>query len=135
MPAKLKYNDGFGTQHSQQPMSTGTSVIGLAFDKGVIIAADDLASYGSLARFRNVQRVSSINGKTVLGCSGDYADYQFMMKSIEEKTNEEYAYEDSHEMSPKALHSWVTRVQYSKRSDFDPFWCTWIIGGLDYDGI
>lgn len=134
MSRKFQYNDGYGTKHTQSPISTGTSVIGLAYDKGVIIAADDLASYGSLARFRNVLRVSSVNNKIALGCTGDYADYQYMMKSIEDLINSEYSYEDNHEMSPQALHTWLTRVQYSQRSDFEPLWCKWVIGGLDHQG-
>jgi len=136
MSAKVKfsYNDGFGTQHTQTPVTTGTSVIGVAFDKGVIIATDNIASYGSLARFRNVQRVARVNDKTIIGCGGDYADYQFLMQHIEQRAIEEAAYEDNHQMSPNSLHTWLTRIQYNKRSNFDPLWCNWVVGGLDHDG-
>ena len=136
MAAKQKffYNDGFGNQHTQTPISVGTSVIGITFDKGVIIAADQLASYGSLARFRNVQRVARINDKTIIGCGGDYADYQFLMQYIEQRVIEEASFEDNHQMSPSSLHSWLTRIQYNKRSNFDPLWCDWVVGGLNYDG-
>lgn len=129
--AKFSYSDGFGNQHSQAPVSTGTSVIGVAFDKGVIIAADQLASYGSMARFRNVQRVGRVNDKTVIGCGGDYADYQYMMQYIEQRAIEEASFEDGHQMSPAQLHTWLTRIQYNKRSKFDPLWCSWLVGGLD----
>ena len=39
---------------------TGTSVLGLAFKDGVVIAADKLGSYGSMARFRNISRILKV---------------------------------------------------------------------------
>ena len=66
-------------------MTTGTSVLGIQFEGGVIIAADTLGSYGSLARFRNCSRVMKVNNTTVLGASGDYADYQFLKSIIEQR--------------------------------------------------
>lgn len=58
------------------PTVTGTSVLGLCFDGGVIIAADMLGSYGALARYRNLSRVMKVNDSAAIGISGDYADYQ-----------------------------------------------------------
>lgn len=43
------------------PMVTGTSVLGVKFTGGVIIAADMLGSYGSLARFRNISRLMKVS--------------------------------------------------------------------------
>ena len=67
------------------PVTTGTSVVGLMFKDGVIIAADKLISYGSLARFHDVDRVYRINDKTVLGIGGDFADFQYIKRHIDQK--------------------------------------------------
>lgn len=67
------------------PTVTGTSVLGLCFDGGVIIAADMLGSYGALARYRNLSRVMKVNDSAAIGISGDYADYQFMKSVIEQR--------------------------------------------------
>jgi 20S proteasome subunit beta 7 len=64
---------------------TGTSVLGVKFDGGVILAADTLGSYGSLARYRDCPRVMKVNDCTVLGGGGDYADYQHLKSVIEQK--------------------------------------------------
>jgi len=48
------------------PITTGTSVVGIKFDSGVMIASDNLVSYGSLARYQDVQRVFKVNDKTVI---------------------------------------------------------------------
>ncbi|CAB1103648.1 unnamed protein product [Ectocarpus sp. CCAP 1310/34] len=42
-------------QYTSQPIVTGTSVLGIK--DGVMLAADTLASYGSLARYKNVERL------------------------------------------------------------------------------
>ncbi|XP_042337531.1 proteasome subunit beta type-4-like [Plectropomus leopardus] len=47
-------------RHTLNPMVTGTSVLGVKFTGGVIIAADMLGSYGSLARFRNISRLMKV---------------------------------------------------------------------------
>ena len=60
-------------------------MLGVEFNGGVMIAADMLGSYGSLARFRNVSRVLKVNDKTILGAGGDFADFQFMKSIIEQR--------------------------------------------------
>ena len=64
-------------------MTSGTSVLGVQFDGGVVIAADTLGSYGSLARFRSVSRLMKVNDSTVIGATGDYADFQNVKDDIE----------------------------------------------------
>lgn len=65
-------------------ITTGTSVIGIKYQNGVIIAADNLISYGKMARFQNVDRVFKINDQTAIGVGGDYADFQFIKRHIDQ---------------------------------------------------
>ena len=55
---------------------TGTSVFGVKYKDGVVFAADTLGSYGSLARYPDIERVIKVNDNTVVACSGDIADFQ-----------------------------------------------------------
>jgi hypothetical protein len=56
-------------QHTTHPIVTGTSVLGLVYDGGVLLAADTLLSYGSMAKAQNVQRLRIIPGThSVLRC-------------------------------------------------------------------
>ena len=64
---------------------TGTSVLGIKFEGGVMIAADTLGSYGSMARYPNVSRLMRVNEMTILGAGGDYADYQFLQNMINQR--------------------------------------------------
>lgn len=109
---------------------TGTSVLGIAFEGGVLIAADTLVSYGSMARFKDKDRIMAVNNKTVVAASGDYADFQFIRGLIEEMQIDEEEWNDSIELKPKGLHSWITRVAYNRRSKFQPIYCSWVVGGL-----
>lgn len=117
---------------SQYPITTGTSVFGVKFDGGVLLGADTLGSYGSLARFPIVQRVIRVNEHTIIAASGDIADYQHLQEVIKQKQiNEECSVgPDGPTMKPKALHCWLTRLMYNRRSRFNPLWLSIIVGGL-----
>ncbi|XP_002124862.2 proteasome subunit beta type-4-like [Ciona intestinalis] len=118
---------------TSQPTVTGTSVLGLKFTGGVIIAADTLGSYGSMARFRNVSRVMKVNDSTILSAAGDYADFQFIKAEIEQMVIDEEVLNDGFFMSPGAVHSWMTRMLYHRRSKFDPLWNSVTVAGF-YNG-
>ncbi|CAG9573656.1 unnamed protein product [Danaus chrysippus] len=116
--------------HSATPITTTTTVIGLKFDKGCVIAADTLGSYGSLARFRDCPRVLKVNDLILLGSGGDYADYQYLKDIIEQKIIDEQCIGDGLNLKPKSLHCWLTRVLYNKRSKMDPLWSNYIVAGI-----
>ncbi|NXO02167.1 PSB4 protein, partial [Rhinopomastus cyanomelas] len=115
------------------PMVTGTSVLGVKFNGGVIVAADTMGSYGSLARFRGISRLLKVNDSTMLGASGDYADFQYLKQVIDQMVIDEELLGDGHSYSPKAIHSWLTRVMYNRRSKINPLWNAVVIGGF-YNG-
>jgi len=111
-------------------ITTGASVIGIAFEGGVLVAADTLVSYGSMAKYKDCERIMIVNNTTVVAASGDYADYQFLTKIIKQKQIDEKQWNDGLQLYPAALHSWITRVSYNKRSKFEPLWCAWVVAGL-----
>jgi 20S proteasome alpha/beta subunit len=51
---------------------------------------------------------------SVVGCSGDLADLQELASVLAdlEKDNDEWA--DGHEIKPKSIHSFLTRLFYNK---------------------
>jgi 20S proteasome subunit beta 7 len=49
---------------------------------GVMIAADTLASYGSLARFKDVQRLKAVGEHTVIGAGGEFSDFQVRQRNM-----------------------------------------------------
>jgi len=118
-------------KHTVNPMVTGSSVLGIKFDNGVMIACDTLGSYGSMARFPKISRMLRVNDTTVMGSGGDYADFQFIKSVIEQRVISDLCAGDGFQYSPLSLHSWLTRVHYNRRSKFDPLWNITIVGGME----
>lgn len=100
-----------------------------------MIAADTLVSYGSLARYQDVQRVFKVNEKTIMGAGGDFADFQSLKRTIDQKMVEDMYHGDDIDMRPRALYNWLTRVMYNRRSRMNPLWLEMVVGGIDTNGL
>eukprot|EP00118_Oscarella_pearsei_P013284 m.104769 g.104769 ORF g.104769 m.104769 type:complete len:282 (+) comp37212_c0_seq34:696-1541(+) len=117
-------------QRTKQPIVTGTSVLGLKYRDGIMMAADTLGSYGSLARYRSISRMLRVNDKTIIGASGDYADFQSMKETVEQKVLDDDLLNDGHSFLPEAVFSWLTRVLYHRRTKLNPLWNVYVVGGV-----
>ncbi|KAL1515169.1 hypothetical protein AB1Y20_004237 [Prymnesium parvum] len=120
-----------GAQRTVHPMVTGGSVCAIKYADGVLVAADTLAAYGSLARFESVPRMKAVGmaHDVLLAAGGDISDYQQMLKFIEAAAVEEYAINDGASMSASAMHHWLTRLMYNRRSKMDPLWNSIVVCG------
>ncbi|CCX05284.1 nucleophile aminohydrolase [Pyronema domesticum] len=119
-------------QHTTSPVVTGTSVVALKYNGGVVIAADNLASYGSLARFTNVERLKQVGSHTVVGASGDVSDMQFLFdEQLEQLIISEEYQNDGHHLRAKHIYSYLSRVMYHRRSKFNPLWNVLLVAGWD----
>ncbi|GCC44529.1 hypothetical protein chiPu_0028387, partial [Chiloscyllium punctatum] len=61
-----------------------------------------------------------------MGDSLDFVNYLVAVPRIDEEL-----LGDGHSYSPKAIHSWLTRVMYNRRCKLNPLWNTVIIGGMN----
>ncbi|XP_075168133.1 proteasome subunit beta type-4-like [Haematobia irritans] len=86
-------------------------MVGIKFDSGVMTAADNLVSYGSMVCYQDIQRAFKVINKTVIGAGCDFADFQNLKRSIDQKTVEDVCHEDELEMKPKPLYHWLTHVK------------------------
>jgi len=119
-------------QHTQSPVVTGTSVIGVKFKDGVVIAADNLASYGSLARFTDVKRLRRFNSQVIVGFGGDVSDMQYLDRLLNSlDIRENYSSTSDSPLHAKNLHTYLSKVMYKRRSDFNPLWNHILVAGLD----
>lgn len=120
---------------TQSPAVTGTSVLGLKFRDGVVLAADNLASYGSLARFNDVKRLRPFASSSVVGFSGDVSDMQYLDRHLNELEIDE-AYEGSEAgegkgLNAENLHKYLSKLFYARRNKFDPLWNQILVAGFD----
>lgn len=125
---------GSDLQRTQQPIVTGSSVLGIKFNKGVIVAADNLASYGSLARFTDQERLFKVGDQTIVGIGGDISDLQRIQELLDGVEIEENYDSDGHQLKAKNVFQYLKKVFYNHRSKMNPLWNATLVGGLDDEG-
>ncbi|KZV65616.1 proteasome endopeptidase complex beta subunit [Peniophora sp. CONT] len=122
---------GEGVQRTQQPIVTGTSVLAFKYKDGIMMAADCLASYGSLARFKDVQRLHEVGKNTVIGAGGDMSDFQYLQDVLNELLlSEDITTADGHTLGPEEIHEYLSRLMYGRRSKMNPLWNSLLVGGF-----
>ncbi|KAH6691613.1 proteasome component PRE4 [Plectosphaerella plurivora] len=139
-------------QATQSPIVTGTSVVAIKYKDGVVIAADNLASYGSLARFTDVKRLRTFADSSVVGFGGDVSDMQYLDRHLTSLAiDESYAAPSitgsagdhpadaagnssgKPRLNAANLHRYLAKLFYARRSKFDPLWNHVLVAGIDDD--
>ncbi|KAF8416704.1 nucleophile aminohydrolase [Tirmania nivea] len=125
-------NTSGAQQHTTRPIATGTSVVALKYNGGVVMAADNLASYGSLARFTDVKRIKQVGDHTIVGGGGDISDMQYLFDKLLESVliKEEYQ-NDGHTLRAPHIYSYLARVLYNRRCKFNFLWNSLLVAGYD----
>ncbi|AAS53629.1 AFR258Wp [Eremothecium gossypii ATCC 10895] len=123
------------SQHTQQPIVTGTSVIAMKYNNGTIIAADRLGSYGSLLRFTDMDRLFAVGESTVVGVSGDVSDMQYLQRLLQDMEIENN-YDNSHAdgaeaLKPSYIFEYLASLMYQRRSKLNPLWNAIIVAGVE----
>lgn len=133
--ANVNNTDSFPKMNTQQPIITGTSVLGIKFKNGIILAADNLGSYGSLLRFNNIERLIKVGSETIVGISGDISDLQHIERMLHEleTTEEVYDNDGGHSLRAPHVHEYLSRVLYNRRNQMNPLWNAVIVGGFNDD--
>jgi 20S proteasome subunit beta 7 len=114
-----------------RPMVTGSSIVGVRCADGVVLASDTLASYGSLARFREVERLHAASENCAVGVGGDLSDMQEILTMLGKARTTEYCLDDGYKLGPKAMYSYLSRVMYNRRNKMDPLWNSVVFAGWD----
>lgn len=118
-----------------QPVTIGSSVIGIKYDKGIVIASDNrMTSYG-FKKYTDISRIAQINDNTFIGSSGEFSDFQELQRLLLEKSQEDELYNGYDTfLGPKEIASYLSFISYQKRNKMNPYWNTTLIGGFDFDG-
>ncbi|KAL2918090.1 Proteasome subunit beta type-7 [Polyrhizophydium stewartii] len=129
-PSAAHGSSALPVSRTQQPIVTGTSVLGIKYKDGVMLAADTLASYGSLAQIRDMKRLVAFGDHTVIGASGDMSDWQHIQHILNDCIIDEYANGDGHQLHPAHIFEYTSRVMYGRRSQVNPLWNSLVVGGF-----
>jgi 20S proteasome subunit beta 7 len=129
-----------GTQRTTQPIVTGTSVLGIKYKDGVMLAADTLCSYGSLAKYKDARRLVAVNPVTLIGGGGDYSDFQAITDLLQRNALEDKCLSDSlysEELTTecaKEVWNYLRSVMYNRRNKMNPLWNDIVVAGFANDG-
>ncbi|KAJ0977052.1 hypothetical protein J5N97_012526 [Dioscorea zingiberensis] len=130
VPPKSHAIDELASERTLYPYVTGTSVIGLKYKDGVILAADLGGSYGSTLRYKSVERIKPIGKHSLLGTSGEISDFQEILKYLDELILYDNMWEDGNSLGPKEVHNYLNRMMYNRRNKFNPLWNSLVLGGV-----
>jgi 20S proteasome subunit beta 7 len=117
------------TTRTSQPIVTGTTVIGIKYADGVMLAADTLASYGSLARYNDVRRIQKVGASTLIAASGEISDFQAVLDILDGMNREDINQDDGYTRTPQEVHSYLRAVMYQRRNKGNPLWNQLLIAG------
>ena len=116
-------------KNTLQPIVTGTTVIGLKYKGGVMLAADTLASYGSLARYKDYRRLNIIGESTIIGASGEMSDYQAIIKKLEGMEKDDLNQDDGYSRSSSEIFNYLRAIMYHRRGKGNPLWNQLLVAG------
>lgn len=118
-------------KQTQQPIVTGTTVIGIKYNEGVMLAADTLASYGSLARYKDVRRLQSIGENTLIGASGEISDFQSILESLTTMHQSDVNFDDGYTRTPSEFFNYLRAMLYQRRNKGNPLWNQLLLAGYE----
>lgn len=109
---------------------TGGTVVAVAHRDGVLMAADTVLNYGSTRRTDSYKRITPIGTHTLIGFTGDEADFKDSIYALESMLREARC----HGLPPpstKEIHGFLATRNYSSRLEMDPIYNGYIIGGCE----
>ena len=114
------------------PVNVGTTVFGLKYKDGVMFAADTSITYGSMLKIKNGKRIEQVGDETIIACSGEMADFQNIVKQMNEKHEADFIENDGATFfHPRDYFNWVARTQYQRRLKMDPLLVSGLVGGIN----
>lgn len=128
------FNNPTDSSRTQQPIVTGSSVLGVKYKGGVMLASDTLASYGSLARYKDVRRIRKIGSSTIIGASGEYSDFQSIIDMMNGLHQSDLNFDDGYMITPSEVHNYLRAVLYQRRNKFNPLWNLILVAGYQASG-
>lgn len=143
----IKFKDGVVVASDNLGLfTTNTAIFSLLHFSPLTKGSTFLASYGSLARFADIRRLRTFDNSSVIGFGGDVSDMQYLdrlLQSLDIRENFYYSSSSTssssttssqHTLNAKNLHTYLSKILYKRRSEFNPLWNNILVAGFDDDG-
>ena len=120
--------------HTTQPIYVGSSVIGMKYKNGVIIAADTRLNYGSMCKLVNIEdRIQQLTPRTLIGYSGEDSDLQETSRQLHALALSD-TLEGSPCFGPVEIANYLASLHYYKRNKMNPYLNSVVTGGVNWNG-
>ena len=120
-------------KHTTSPVYVASSVIGMKYKSGIVIACDTRLNYGSLAKFQNIDdRIQQVNVNTLIGSAGEYSDFQEVMRLLTEAALSDNLQGRSF-LGPDEFTNYLSSLHYYRRNKSNPYWNSTVMGGIDWN--
>ena len=83
-------------------------MLAVKYAGGVMLAADTLGSYGTLARFTELRRLRAVGPHTLVGAGGEYSDFQAIGDMLDQLVTGEHELADGLQMGAREVHSYLS---------------------------
>lgn len=88
-------------------------------------------NYFSERLFKDFIRIIPVGKNTLVGCSGDMSDFQFVKREIDKLLIKEYCENDKEEIKASTLNSYFSSLNYKKRNKGDFLLTSTVFGGIE----
>lgn len=80
--------------------------------------------------FKDVNRLEKITDHLVIAATGEYADFQALVKELKKLQKESQVYDDGIQYSVKEYANYLAQIAYAARNDFNPYYNTTVLAGF-----
>ena len=112
----------------QKKFGTGTTTVGIVYDKGVLLAADKRATMGSFIASKEVEKIIAIGYRIAITTAGGVGDAQSLSRLLRAEL-EMYKYASGEPLSIQGSATLLANVLQG--SKYFPYIVQIIIGGYD----
>jgi 20S proteasome alpha/beta subunit len=75
--------------------------------------------------------MASIGNETLIGCSGEYSDFQKLVDILREQETQDWVAQDYKSMTTPEYAHFLSSVLYARRNKGDPYYNHTLVAGLD----
>ena len=112
-------------------LKTGTTTVGLVFDKGVVLATDTRATMGYFIASKDIHKIYPITPNMAMTVAGSVGDAQRLVRLL---TAEMKLYEMDNGKKPTVNAASNLLANVLNTHKFFPYFVQLLVGGVDEDG-
>merc|ERR1712113_321828 len=95
------------------------------------MACNNMGSYGKMARYKGIDRISNINGRVALCSWGEQSDFLHVTRELQNMNRKDKIEDDGQHFTPVDYGNYLSKINYDKRNKFNPHYINSVIGGFE----